>query len=76
MGVECTPLIPALGRRGRQIPEFEVSLLYRASSRTARNTQRNPVSQKYLNKQMKRDQISCHEHIALLTGRLYPGRPL
>jgi hypothetical protein len=35
-----------LGGRGRQISEFEASLVYRASSRTARTTQRNPVSKK------------------------------
>jgi hypothetical protein len=29
--------------RGRRTSEFEVSLLYRVSSRTARATQRNPV---------------------------------
>jgi hypothetical protein len=29
-------LIPALGSRGRQISEFEASLVYRVSSRTAR----------------------------------------
>lgn len=29
------PLIPALGRRGKQISGFEVSLVYRASSKTA-----------------------------------------
>jgi hypothetical protein len=33
-----------LGGRGRQISEFEASLVYRVSSRTARDTQRNPVS--------------------------------
>jgi hypothetical protein len=33
-----------LGSRGRQISEFEASLVYRVSSRTARATQRNPVS--------------------------------
>jgi hypothetical protein len=31
------------GGRGRQISEFEASLVYRVSSRTARATQRNPV---------------------------------
>jgi hypothetical protein len=36
-----TPLIPALGR---QISEFQASLVYRVSSRTARAIQRNPVS--------------------------------
>jgi hypothetical protein len=34
------------GGRGRQISEFEASLVYRVSSRTARATQRNPVSKK------------------------------
>jgi hypothetical protein len=32
-----------LGGRGRQTSEFETSLVYRVSSRTARATQRNPV---------------------------------
>jgi hypothetical protein len=35
-----------LGGRGRQISEFEASLVYRVSSRTARATQKNPVSKK------------------------------
>jgi hypothetical protein len=35
-----------LGGRGRRISEFEVSLVYRASSRIARDIQRNPVSTK------------------------------
>ena len=39
-----TPLIPALGSRGRWISELKASLVYRVSSRTARATQRNPVS--------------------------------
>jgi hypothetical protein len=34
---------PSRGR-GRWISEFEASLVYRVSSRTARTTQRNPVS--------------------------------
>jgi uncharacterized protein YqhQ len=38
------PLIPASGGRSRQISEFEASLVYKVSSRTARATQRNPVS--------------------------------
>jgi hypothetical protein len=33
-----------LGGRGRQISDFEASLVYRVSYRTARATQRNPVS--------------------------------
>jgi hypothetical protein len=39
-----------LGGRGRRISEFEVSLVYRVSSRTARATQRNPVSKTKQNK--------------------------
>jgi hypothetical protein len=33
-----------MGGRGRQISEFEASLVYRVSSRTARAIQRNLVS--------------------------------
>jgi hypothetical protein len=39
-----------LGGRGRWISEFEASLVYRLSSRTARATQRNPVSKTKQNK--------------------------
>jgi hypothetical protein len=35
-----------LGVRGRQISEFEANLVYRVSSRTTRDIQRNPVSKK------------------------------
>jgi hypothetical protein len=35
-----------LGGRGRRISEFEASLVYKVSSRTAKATQRNPVSKK------------------------------
>jgi hypothetical protein len=42
-----------LGGRGRQISEFEASLIYRVSSRTARATQRNPVSKKTKKKKKK-----------------------
>jgi hypothetical protein len=45
----CTPIIPA--GRSRRISEFEASLVYRVSSRTARATQRNPV----LKNQRKRE---------------------
>jgi hypothetical protein len=41
-----------LGGRGSQISEFETSVVYRVSSRTARATQRNPVS----NKQTKEEE--------------------
>jgi hypothetical protein len=43
-----------LGSRGRQISEFEASLVYRVSSRTARATQRNPVSKNQKKKEKKK----------------------
>jgi hypothetical protein len=52
----CTPLIPALGGRGRQISEFEASLVYRVSSRTARAIQRNSVPKGGKNCEMARSQ--------------------
>jgi hypothetical protein len=39
--------------RGRQISEFEASLVYKVSSRTARAIQRNPVLKKQKTKQNK-----------------------
>jgi hypothetical protein len=46
-----------LGGRGRWISEFEASLVYRVSSRTARAIQRNPVSNKQTNKQTNKEYI-------------------
>jgi hypothetical protein len=47
--------IQHLGGRGRRISEFKASLVYKVCARTARATQRNPVSkkQKTKNKQTK-----------------------
>jgi hypothetical protein len=42
--------------RGRQISEFEASLLYRVSSRTARTIQRNPVTKKGKKQKRKKKQ--------------------
>jgi hypothetical protein len=39
-----------LGGKGRQISEFEDSLVYKVSSRIAKATQRNPVSKNKQNK--------------------------
>jgi hypothetical protein len=47
-----TPLIPALGK---QISEFEASLVYKVSSRTARATQKNPVSKNQKKKKKKKE---------------------
>ena len=43
-----------MGDRGKQISEFEASLFYRVSSRTVRDTQRNPVSKKKKRREKKR----------------------
>jgi hypothetical protein len=43
-----------LGGRGRPISEFEASLVYRVSSRTARATQKNPVSKQNKTKQQQK----------------------
>jgi hypothetical protein len=43
-----------LGGRGRRISEFEASLVYRVSSRTARATQKNPVSKNQKKKKKKK----------------------
>ena len=50
------PVIPALreAKTSRYICEFEASLVYRVSSRTARDTQRNPVSKKKKSERKKR----------------------
>ena len=48
-----TPLVPALGVGGQKqvaLCQFKASLIYRASSRTARATQRNLVSNAYREK--------------------------
>jgi hypothetical protein len=54
-----------LGGRGRRISEFEVNLIYKVSSRTARAIQRNPVSEKQnktkTNKQTKKQQQPIRE---------------
>jgi hypothetical protein len=54
----------ALGGRGRWISEFEASLVYKVSSRTASATRRNPVS-KNQKKKKKRVWIYIHVSFAL-----------
>jgi hypothetical protein len=43
-----------LGGRGRWISEFKASLVYKVSSRTARATQKNPVSENKKTKKQKK----------------------
>jgi hypothetical protein len=51
-----------LGGRGRQISEFEASLVYKVSSRTARDTQRNPVSK---NQKKKKKRVGEQSTVSL-----------
>jgi hypothetical protein len=46
-----------LGGRGRWISEFKASLVYRVSFRTARATQRKPVSRKKQTNKQKKTQL-------------------
>jgi hypothetical protein len=50
-----------MGGRGRWISEFEVSLVYRVSSRTARAIQRNPVSKKKKKKKPQKEKEKKEE---------------
>jgi hypothetical protein len=54
-----------LGGRGRWISEFEASLVYRVSSRTARATQRNPVLK---NKNKNKNRRSCESGKSGIVG--------
>jgi hypothetical protein len=52
-----------LGGRGRQISEFEASLVYKVSSRTARAIQRNPVSKTKQNKTKNKNETKTEKRI-------------
>jgi hypothetical protein len=52
-----------LAGRGRQISEFEASLVYRVSSRSARATQRNPVSGKKKEKKERKRKKTYHFYL-------------
>ena len=67
------PLIPALGSRGRQISEFEESLVYKVSSWTARAIQRNAVSKNQNNNKTKTNkQKHFLRFIVAFINMLYP----
>jgi hypothetical protein len=51
-----------LGGRGRRISEFEASLVYKVSSRTARAIQRNPVSKNKKNKNKNKNKKKYQEY--------------
>jgi hypothetical protein len=52
-----TPLIPALRRQRQWISEFKASLVYKVSYKTARATQRNPVSRKKQKQKQKNNSV-------------------
>ena len=55
----CMPLIQHLGGRGRKISEFEDSLVYVVSSRTAKTAQKNSVLIKKKWKKTKNQKPNC-----------------
>ena len=58
-----------MGGTGRQISEFKARLVYRVSSRTARTTQRNPVSKKQnKTKQNKTKQNKTKRYLPIRRG--------
>jgi hypothetical protein len=54
-----------LGGRGRRVSEFEASLVYRVSSRTARGTQRKPVSK---NQKRKKKEFKTEDDVSNVVG--------
>jgi hypothetical protein len=59
-----------VGGRGRWISEFEASLVYRVSSRTARSIQRNPISKNQKKKKvyhelLERKRQEDHIHLGV-----------
>jgi hypothetical protein len=56
-----------LGDRGRQIPEFEASLVYRESFRIARATQRNTSSKTQIMK--KKTAFTVNKEAARISER-------
>ena len=70
----CTPLILALGRqRQADLCELTGSLVYKVSSRTARPTQRNPVSKNQKKKQKQKNKKKTHN--CLINSRRPSHRP-
>jgi hypothetical protein len=56
--------------RGRRISEFEASLVYKVSSRTARAIQRNPVSKKQKKKKSQTIMEGRMNEVLLTTSNL------
>ena len=62
----CNP--STLGGRGRRISEFEASLVYRVSSRTARAIQKKTLSQKNQTKSNKQSNKQTKEIVVNYKG--------
>jgi hypothetical protein len=60
-----------LGGRGRRISEFEASLVYKVSSRTARATQRNPVSKEKENTKINQSIKQTNKQTNTKTKKIY-----
>jgi hypothetical protein len=73
-------VVAHLGGRGRWISEFEASLVYRVSSRTARDIQRNPVlNPQKIAEQVRRSKLVSRVHLwylLQLLPRALPWLPL
>jgi hypothetical protein len=59
-----------LGGRGRWISEFEASLVYRVSSRTARAIQRNPVSKNQKKKKKRFISLLMRLNFTIVLGAM------
>jgi hypothetical protein len=57
-----------LGGRDRRISEFEASLVYKVSSRTARTIQRNPVLKKKKKKPNKQKKTNKRKEYSINEG--------
>ena len=57
--------------RGRRISEFEASLVYKVSSRTARAIQRNPVSKNQKKKKTKKKNKKILYHVKVTVFLTY-----
>jgi hypothetical protein len=59
-----------LGGRGRRISEFEASLVYRVSSRTARATKRNPVLKNKTRRRRRRRRRNVTSRVDRVGGEM------
>ena len=61
---------PSTRSRGRWISEFEASLVYKVSSRTARATQRNPVLKNQKKKKKKKRSKGLNQETKMTRSEL------